>query len=118
MLSDNNAMDVALQNLKTHVCPFETTLGDYVVVTRIRGTPTQKPSNCIGPPHVVRILSVSTFEMEHLLTDNISVAHVSPIKPYVDALVANMVEMIDISDFSDHVCHSVDNMKDQQENPV
>ena len=115
ILSETRAKAVDRHNRKTHIRPYSPTVGDYVVVARTRGARTKMSCNWIGPRRVTRILSDFTVEIEHLLTEETSVVHVSRIKPYADSLVGTPVEMSDIAEFTDRVWFTVDKIKDLRE---
>ena len=103
---------VDCHNRKTHVRPYNPSVGDYVVVARTKGPKTKMSANWVGPRRVARILSDFTVELEHLLTQETSIVHISRIKHYADSLVGTKVQMEDIAEFNDRVWYAVDKIKD------
>ena len=66
-LSASRTQAVDRHNLKTHIRPFNPTVGDDVVVARARGPRNKMSCNWVGPRRVTQILSDFTVEVEHLL---------------------------------------------------
>lgn len=70
-----------------------------------------RSANWVGPRRITRIPSDFTVELEHLLTEETSVVHISRVKPYA----GSPVEMREISEFTDRVWYAVDKIKDVRE---
>ena len=106
---------VERHNRRTHIRPYKPTVGDYVVVARIRGPRTKVSANWIGPRRIINVLFDFTAEVEHLLTKETSVVHICRMKPYTDKLVGTPVQMKEIAEISDQITFPVDKIKDLRE---
>jgi len=115
VLSDSRKKSISRHNARTGVYPCNLVVGDYVIVARTRGPRTKMSANWVGPRRIIEALSDFTFKVQHLVTEETDVVHVSRIKPYADALVGTAAQMADIADFSDRIWYCVDKIKDIRE---
>lgn len=111
-LSNERRKAIERHNAKTHIRPCTISIGDYVVVARYHGPRTKMSANWVGPRRVIQVMSDFTFKVEHLVSQETEVVHVSRIKHYADALIGSKVQMEKLAERTDKIWYSVDDIKD------